>query len=65
MSDAGELAGQISLLAGIVRSRITRAIELESSEQVREILIDAQEGLDTLLEMAAAAAPSGEQAGDA
>ncbi|MGO8798150.1 MAG: hypothetical protein ACLQE9_08835 [Roseiarcus sp.] len=56
MSDAGELAGQISLLGGIVRGRIARALELESSDQLREILIDAQEGLDTLLELAAATA---------
>lgn len=61
MSDVGELSGQISLLGGIVRSRIARALDSELSEQVRDILTDAQEGLDTLLELAAAAAPSGEE----
>ena len=65
MSDAGELSGQISLLGGIVRSRIARALESELPEHVRDILIDAQEGLDTLMELAAATAPSGEEAGDA
>lgn len=61
MSDVGELSGQISLLGGIVRSRIARALDAELPEHVRDILTDAQEGLDTLLELAAAAAPSGEE----
>jgi hypothetical protein len=67
MSDAGELAGQVSLLGGIVRSRLARALELDLSDDVREILFDAQEGLDTLLELAAAVAPEPdvEEAGDA
>lgn len=62
MSDAGELAGQIVLLGGIVRGRLARALEMDLPEEARDILFDAQEGLDTLLELAATAAPaSGEE----
>jgi hypothetical protein len=62
MSEAGELAGQIVLLGGIVRGRLARALEMDLPDEARDILFDAQEGLDTLLELAATAAPaSGEE----
>jgi hypothetical protein len=57
MADASELSGQISLVAGVLRGRLLRALDLDLSEDVREILENVQDGLDTILELTAAAAP--------
>lgn len=63
MDDAAELLGQVSAMSHIVRRRIAKALEAESFEEAREIMEEALEGLDTMIELAASARP-GEAEGD-
>jgi HEAT repeat protein len=64
MHDAAELLSQVATMSRIVRRRIAKALAAESLEEARETMVEALEGLDTIIELTASASP-GEAGGDA
>jgi hypothetical protein len=58
-AEASVLSSQISLLTAIVRDRLARALGLEVSDEVHALLVEAQEGLESIVQVVSAVAPIG------
>jgi len=58
-AEASILSSQISLLTAIVRDRLARALDLEVSDEVHALLVEAQEGLESIVQVVSAVAPIG------
>jgi hypothetical protein len=58
-AEASILSSQISLLAGIIRDRLTQTLELSVSAEVRALLVEALDGVESMLRVTTAIAPSG------
>jgi hypothetical protein len=58
-AEASILSSQISLLAGIIRERLTQTLQLNVSEEARALLVEALDGVESMLRIASAVAPRG------